>query len=328
MPNPAPYTNFQALDANGEPYVGGKVYTYAAGTGTEKDAYQDSALSIPAPNPIVLDSRGEATFYLDGSYKLVLKDSDDVTIWTVDGVASPATTDGNESTNDYAKFISGGVITGRSYAEVKSDLNLEIGTDVLAQQTIGIANDNLIEVDGTPNSGEYARFTTDGLEGRTVNELASDIGASIPVGGIIMWPEGTPPSGYLECDGSAISRSTYSDLFAVIDVHYGAGNGSTTFNIPDLRGRFVRGYDHGAGNDPDAGTRTDRGDATTGDNPGTLQDDEYEAHTHAEDGGATPPTAVVGGGSYAYCTGTSNTGSSGGNETRPINIGLMFIIKT
>ena len=56
----------------------------------------------------------------------------------------------------------------------------------------------------------------------------------------------TAPSGYLKCNG-AVSRTTYADLFAIIGTTHGAGNGSTTFNVPDLRGEFVRGWDDSRG---------------------------------------------------------------------------------
>ena len=59
----------------------------------------------------------------------------------------------------------------------------------------------------------------------------------------------TAPTGYLKANGAAISRSTYADLFAVTGVIYGVGNGTTTFEIPDLRGEFLRGWDDGAGVD-------------------------------------------------------------------------------
>ena len=79
--------------------------------------------------------------------------------------------------NDFAKFTSSG-LEGRSYSEVKSDLNLDIGTDVLAQQTIGIANNNLVEIDhASVADDDYARFTANGLEGRSASEVLSDIGA-------------------------------------------------------------------------------------------------------------------------------------------------------
>ena len=57
------------------------------------------------------------------------------------------------------------------------------------------------------------------------------------------------PSGWLLCDGSAVSRTTYARLFGIIGTAYGAGNGTTTFNLPDLRGEFVRGLDAGRGVD-------------------------------------------------------------------------------
>ncbi|RMG49546.1 MAG: tail fiber protein, partial [Gammaproteobacteria bacterium] len=72
---------------------------------------------------------------------------------------------------------------------------------------------------------------------------------SAPVGSVIAWTSTTPPDNYLECNGAAISRTAYSDLFAVIGTIFGAGDGSTTFNLPDLRGEFIRGYDNGRGAD-------------------------------------------------------------------------------
>lgn len=65
-------------------------------------------------------------------------------------------------------------------------------------------------------------------------------------GVIKMWPTGTAPSGYLLCDGSAVSRTTYAALFAVISTTFGAGDGSTTFNLPPFSGRMPVGVDAGA----------------------------------------------------------------------------------
>lgn len=61
-------------------------------------------------------------------------------------------------------------------------------------------------------------------------------------GGIVPYTSTTPPSGWLLCDGSAVSRTTYADLFAVVGTTFGAGDGSTTFNVPDLAGRVIAGY--------------------------------------------------------------------------------------
>ena len=63
------------------------------------------------------------------------------------------------------------------------------------------------------------------------------------VGTIKPWPKATAPSGYLLCNGAAISRTTYADLFVVTSTTYGAGNGSTTFNVPQLQGKTPQGYD-------------------------------------------------------------------------------------
>ena len=107
----------------------------------------------------------------------------------------------------------------------------------------------------------------------THTEMDANLGYLVPAGFVMAYAHETIPSGWLECNGAAISRTTYADLFGAISTHYGTGDGSSTFNIPDLRGQFIRGWDHGAGTDPDAASRTDRGDSTTGDNVGTKQTD-------------------------------------------------------
>lgn len=65
----------------------------------------------------------------------------------------------------------------------------------------------------------------------------------IPVGVVLAYAGGSPPSGWLWCDGSTVSRTTHAELYAAIGTTFGPGNGSTTFNLPDLRGRFPLGRD-------------------------------------------------------------------------------------
>lgn len=82
---------------------------------------------------------------------------------------------------------------------------------------------------------------------RTLSDLASGVAGS-PVGSISAFSNAVP-SDYLECNGAAVSRTTYADLFSYLSTTYGVGNGSTTFNLPDLRGEFIRGLDNGRGVD-------------------------------------------------------------------------------
>lgn len=114
----------------------------------------------------------------------------------------------------------------------------------------------------------------------TIEDSLADQVARIAVGEIMDWPTEVVPTGFLECDGSAVSRTTYADLFSAIGTRYGAGDSVTTFNIPDRRGEGVRGWDHGAGRDLDVEDRTNRGDGTTGDAVGTKQSAAMQRHAH------------------------------------------------
>lgn len=135
------------------------------------------------------------------------------------------------------------------------------------------ANDTLVP---GPNASEL----------QTVIDLADDIldivaGSPIVAGrymSLAYVPSGE--ADVLFCDGSAVSRTTYALLFAKIGVMYGPGDSVSTFNLPDMRGRFMRGFASGQSTDPDRASRTDRGDGTTGDNVGTKQTDATAAHTH------------------------------------------------
>ncbi len=176
---------------------------------------------------------------------------------------------------------------------------------------------------------------------------------AVPTGAIMAWPVESAPSGFILCHGQAISRSTYSDLFSLIGVMYGAGDGSANFNLPDYRGQFLRGRANGSANDPDRSSRTDRGDGNGGDNVGTKQDYGLLQHSHGNNSNGTN--------NHGFNTNNNNTGafsksghSYGGtrassheiitnswgtnhanvsghvtnNEIRPINIYVNWIIKS
>lgn len=105
---------------------------------------------------------------------------DDGTWAATSGGGGTVDTSGTPVANDYARFTDADTIEGRDYSQVRGDLGLVIGTDVLAQQAIGIADDNLVEVDdATDVTGQYAKFTASGLQGKTLAEVAGEIEGSI-----------------------------------------------------------------------------------------------------------------------------------------------------
>ena len=95
-----------------------------------------------------------------------------------------------------------------------------------------------------------AKAGTDPGRAVTPKGLADTLGEHVPTGTVIMFSTSALPAGYLKCDGSAVSRTVYAKLFAVLGTLYGAGNGSTTFHLPDLRGEFPRFWDDARGIDP------------------------------------------------------------------------------
>lgn len=112
----------------------------------------------------------------------------------------------------------------------------------------------------------------------TISSLLSFIGSFEPIGSVKMYAGASTPSKWLYCDGSAVSRTTYAKLFAVIGTTYGAGNGSTTFNLPDFRGRVPVGM--GKGTAADAQTRS-LGYAG-GTETVTLTVSQMPSHTHVQ----------------------------------------------
>ena len=156
----------------------------------------------------------------------------------------------------------------------------------------------------------------------------------VPTGGMVMWGTASAPTGYLLCNGSAVSRSTYSALFAVVGTAFGSGDGSTTFNLPDFRDRFPVG----AGTTYSANSTGGSKDAIVVSHTHTATD---SGHTHNVTGniaGTADLGTASGGNVYsptvaATATGTANitvstTGSSGTNANLPPYLGVYFIIKT
>lgn len=145
---------------------------------------------------------------------------------------------------------------------------------------------------------------------------------AVPIGAVNTFAMNSAPSGWLSCDGSAVSRTTYSGLFSAVGTTYGTGDGSTTFNLPDLRGEFVRGLDNGRGVD-------------SGRTLGSAQADEFKSHKHdmyvdattAGDNLTITNSAGTDEGGLASTIGKPWMVETGGTETRPRNIALLYCIK-
>jgi len=157
-----------------------------------------------------------------------------------------------------------------------------------------------------------------------------------PAGTVIYTARSTAPTGYIKANGAAISRTTFATLFAAIGTTYGAGDGSTTFNVPDLRGEFVRSLDDGRGIDSGRGLGTAQGSANLAHNH-TITDPGH-FHTFTEyQGGWNSGTShnvvqAINQGEAQENTTTAVTGitvnNSGGTESRPRNVALLACIKT
>lgn len=107
-------------------------------------------------------------------------------------------------------------------------------------------------------------------------------GGDLPIGAGLLWYTTTAPTGWLLCDGSAVSRTTYAALFAVIGTSYGTGNGTTTFNLPDLRGRVAAGLDNMGGSDAGRLNWANTIGTTGGTQTHTLTESEMPSHTHIQ----------------------------------------------
>jgi len=238
------------------------------------------------------------------------------------------------------------------------------------------SNSNFIAIRAPSNVSSDITLTLPNSDGDANDVLQSDgsgnlsftaLPQAVPTGSVHMMATTTAPSGYLKCNGAAISRTTYAALFAIIGTTHGAGDGSSTFNVPELRGEFVRGWDDGRGVDSSR-------------NFGTSQSDGNKQHNHSASSTITDPghfhyvasnTAINGssnrlenkaGQDVRFATGgfvgndsrqdyvagavtnSANTGrsevkttgisasvtvaNSAAGEARPRNIAMMYVIKT
>jgi microcystin-dependent protein len=227
------------------------------------------------------------------------------------------------------------VVYNALLADLESDLNL--ARPIVAGGTGATSASAALTALGGTVTGK-AVFTAADVAAALVALGLTD--AQVPAGQVGHFARATAPSGWLAASGQAVSRTTYAVLFAAVGTTYGAGDGSTTFNLPDLRGEFLRGLDSGRGVD-------------TGRTLGSAQAAAMLNHTHSgtttggdhnhsggvantgiysQVGNATqnlhPIITTTGTGSHSHSLTTGNPSAGGGTETRPRNVALLVCIKT
>lgn len=243
-----------------------------------------------------------------------------------------AATTGVLAINPYGGFVGVGTNAPQAYLDVVSTANgfaMPRMTSVQRKAIVGpVAG---VQVYDTDLKGFYY---WDGTKWDCANN---------PAGTVQYFANTTVPNGYLECNGAAVNRTTYAELFAAIGVTYGPGNGTTTFNLPDLRGEFIRSYDNGKGTDPSRvmGTWQSPSPLIHDDTPGAAaQDTDFSMDNAAATLSDVWPTATVGSIPNAYW-GRGNAASPVANwvvysgapaqgmisAARPRNVALMACIK-
>lgn len=284
----------------GQPIVGATLQVYITGGTTPASIFADSLGATAITNPQTSDSAGR--FYAQST-----------TIWA----------DESQGYDLLVTYPAGG---STSYTGVYT-LGAPVNTSGF------LANPN-VALTGVPTAPTAA-----------VNNASSQIATTqfvqnalnaisiVPSGVVQMFAMTALPSGWLVCNGAAVSRTTYAALFGAIGTTYGTGDGTTTFNLPAAQGQFIRIY-NATGTGPDAGRAL-----------GALQLDQGQGHQHGlltgqasywaratSGGGQGAPSGV--GAEETVSTGAANVsdGTNGtprmGTETRPVNLNFVLAIKS
>lgn len=336
----------QFIDANGKPYANGKVYFYSnyPTCSVLKNTYQNESGSVLNTNPVVLSAMGTATIFGSGAYCQVLKDSLGNTVWTKytsdtssasnlgwggtsGGTANAQTVTVTSFTGTNGQsfyFIAGFTNTGPLTLAVNGGSPISVVRDTpTGSLTLAggeVVAGNVVGVTYTSATGVFHLITN-----------TTQIGYA---GEIRTFAMASCPSGWLATDGSAVSATTYANLFGAIGTTWGTSAGNVV--LPNFENQFLRG----------AGTSA----------VGTYEADTYLNHLHGvtdpghyhamsalstgfatgslgsvnrfENFGSQASPGNVGGNTYTATTGlTVNTSTTGGTETRPKNYRVQFCIK-
>ena len=231
--------------------------------------------------------------------------------------------------------LAGGTVTGNVTLNAQSDVRFadaDSSNFVALQAPATVAANLTLTLPAADGSSGQA-LTTNGS-----GALAFATIGGVPIGAVFHFAASTAPTGFLKANGAAVSRTTFAALFAITGTTYGVGDGSTTFNLPDLRGEFIRGWDDARGVDVSRAFGSAQAadtnllshtQSTTVTGYAKAQYSDAGSITYGagftqqnDDGNVTsnPNTA-----SLTYTTGAASP--AGGAETRPRNVALLACIK-
>jgi len=213
---PLPVVQFFGSDG---PLAGGKLYTYSPGTSNPKVTYSDDQGVTQNTNPIILDSVGRASVWLDGAYNMSLYDANDVLQWTKDNVVS----------GDQVQF-----------ASLQSQIT-NINTNL--QDYAPITSPEFLGIPKAPTANTAITDTRLATTEFVHNVVDQGVTSVTFIGMIVDFAMPVAPAGWLACDGAAYSRVTYANLFAVIGTTFGGGDGVNTFNVPNAKNKGRVGWD-------------------------------------------------------------------------------------
>ncbi len=349
----------QFFDNVGKPLNGGLVYFYIPNTNNFKNTYQDSGSAIVNSNPVVLDSAGRAIIYGTGTYRQRVTDSLGNLIYdqiTADGssaqlsYAGTTTGTANAQAITAANFTSadGQIIVVKSSISNTGPMTINVNSTgpLSVLKDVAAGTINLTGSEFTAG-GEFifiydaalgafhltndkfstiATASTLGLV-KVGSNIAAAVDGTISItqsvftGEIRSFAINTCPSGWVEANGGTVSRT--STLGIALGSAWGAGDGTTTYNLPDARGYALRGWDHGRGIDSGRAFATSQADA-------------FQDHSHLYDftlnatapGPAQTPVGAGGGtGQYQTRLASASGAFATSNETRMKNIAVLFCIK-
>ena len=235
--------------------------------------------------------------------------------------------------------LAGGTVTGNVTLNAQSDIRFadaDSSNFVALQAPETVAANLTLTLPAADGSSGQA-LTTDGSGALSFATIGG-----VPIGAVFHFAASTAPTGFLKANGAAVSRTTFAALFAITGTTYGVGDGSTTFNLPDLRGEFIRGWDDARGVDVSRAFGSAQAELTklvshthntqfvganNANNPYTnaygSQQPPEQNNIGYNTGGDNPQDISY----FNFNIATSAPSTAGGAETRPRNVALLACIK-